>query len=197
MADCFSKKKKIEGLKYSYNIQNNIDYKVYMFDNNFFDEKYLDMNKNYMSKLVNTINLNYDHSLNVSEISNIEYDYVVNATVKAQAQAENNFYDSIVWMKKYNLIPKTENQIIEKNKTNINIPLVIDYQLYKQLVTEFENQMRLDIDSYLEIQILVNYKFYVDGDKVEESSTSNIKYGYCFVSLYTICFNTVVSACNV
>lgn len=175
LTEFFSNKKKVESVKYVYGIQNDLDYKVYMFDNNFFDETYLDMNKNYMSKLVNTINFNYNNILTISKISNIEYDYTVNATIKAETKEQTDYYDSVVWTKKYTLIPTKYGKINEQTENNIDIPIVIDYQVYRQLVSEFQNQMRLDVDSYLDIQIIINYKFYVDGDKVNKTENAHIK----------------------
>lgn len=173
--ECFNTSRSLEEIKYLYEIKNNIDYKVYMFENNFFEEEYLDMNKQYMAKLVDSINVNFYNNLAISKKSNIEFDYEVRASINAKTPSTDGIFDSILWTKNYILLDKVQSSVNGVVKNELNVPLEIDYQIYKQLVTEFQNQMRLDVNAYLNVDFIVNYKIYVDGDKVIKTEVLNMQ----------------------
>ena len=43
-------------IEYSYNVKQNVDYKVYLYDNSFIEEEYLGPNEMYMADLIERIN---------------------------------------------------------------------------------------------------------------------------------------------
>lgn len=173
--NCLDKNRPVEDIKYTYNINNDLNYKVYIYKNNFYEEEYLDMERSYMSKLVDTINFELSNNLNVSNIYNVEYDYTVTATLNAKSEDSNNFFDNVLWTKNYTLIPTTYGSNSDITNNSINIPIELDFQSYHQLVTEFQNQMRLDLDAHLDVKTVINYQFYVSGDKITRSETFNVK----------------------
>lgn len=171
----FNISRNIDEIKYIYDISNLVDYKVYMYENSFFEEKYLGMNKQYTAKLVDKILIDMTSNLSISKISNIEYDYLVKATINGRYQADVNSLDTSLWTKEYSLVDLKRGINNQSNKVNINVPIEIDYSFYQDLVTEFQKQMRLDIDATLDIDLIINYKFYIDGDKVTRSESIKIK----------------------
>ena len=52
-----------QNLLYSYNINRNLTGSVSLIDNDFFEKKTLDMNKTYISSLVDKINMDFSYSL--------------------------------------------------------------------------------------------------------------------------------------
>lgn len=173
--DSFNKDRDLDEIRYLYEINNGLDYKVYMYENNFFEEDYLGMNKQYMAKLVDTINVNFYNKLELSRKSNIEYDYIINASINAKTPSTDGIFDSILWTKNYVLLDKQVSGGTGVLKNEINVPLEVDFQTYRQLVAEFQNQMRLDVNAYFNIDFIVNYRVYIDGDKIEKTETINMQ----------------------
>ena len=173
--DNFNNERDLDEIKYTYSIKNDAPYKVYMYENNFFEEEYLDMNKQYMSKLVDTVNVDFYNKLSISKKANIQYDYIIKASINAKAPTTDGIFDSILWTKNYVLLDKVESMNANTTTTEFKIPLVIDFQKYKQLVTEFQNQMRLDISAYFNVDFTINYTIYIDGDKIEKTENINMQ----------------------
>ena len=48
----------------SYNSSSNVAYKVYLFENDYFEEPYLGMNRTYISSLINYIDIDFNYNLN-------------------------------------------------------------------------------------------------------------------------------------
>lgn len=171
----FNINRNINDIKYIYDIENTVDYKVYMYENSFFEEEYLGMNKQYTAKLVDKILIDFTNSLSISKISNIEYDYLVKATINGKYQADVNSLDTSLWTKEYILTNSVKNISNQSNKVDIIFPIEIDYNMYKNLVTEFQKQMRLDIDATLDVDLIINYKFYIEGDLVNRNESIKVK----------------------
>ena len=162
-------------IKYIYNNKNAVDYKVYMFDNSFFEEDFLGMNKQYTAKLVDKITIDFYNSLSISKLSNMEYSYNVRATINGKYQSDVNSLDSSLWTKGYILVDEVSNNINQVSKNDVTLPIEINFNYYKDLVTDFQKQMRLDIEATLDVDFTINYKFYIDGDKILKSETINLK----------------------
>lgn len=173
--NCFEKERPIEDIKYIYNVDNNVDYKVHIFKNNFFEEENLGMGRRYMSKLVDDININITNNISASDIANVNYDYIVKAFISAKADSNNDLFDSVLWTKEYTLIPKTKGFNNDSTNSNINIPINIDFETYNSLVTEFQNQMRLDVEANLNVVTTLNYDIYVSGDKISKTDEYTVK----------------------
>lgn len=171
----FNVEREVHEIKYIYNVDNSVDYTVYMFPNSFFEEGYLGMDKQYTSKLVSNIDINYYSLLNVSRISNIDYDYTLKATLNGKYLDNNNFDNSDLWTKEYILMDKIYNFKNATSKNELKVPITINYNYFKNLANEFEKELRLDIDAVLNVELLINYRFYVAGDKVEKSQNINVK----------------------
>ena len=115
----------------SYKEKSDIDYKVYLFDNNFFDAPYIEKGKTYISSLIDYIDIEMKYNLNFSELVSGKYIYYVNGTILANKPNSNN---DTYWNKTYTLV---EPQIVEydSNKgfdfiTNIKV----DYQKYNNIL---------------------------------------------------------------
>lgn len=132
-------------------------YKVYLVPNNFYDEKYLDMNKQYTSELIDYIDIDFNYIFNNSKIGNIKYNYDVIATIKGEYENDASG-KSDLWTKKYVLLNNTSK---EKNNTtnfNINKNIKINYKEYNDVVNDFKSNFRLAIDAYLNVKLRINYE---------------------------------------
>lgn len=164
--DCFKNQKYETDIKYIYDIKNDLEYKVHLYENSFFEEPYLEMDKNYTAKLIKNIDVEYTSDFNISKYTNMTYDYMVKATINGKYQNNNNGLDNSLWTREYTIVDYKNVVLSNKTENVIKIPVTIEYPFYKNYVTEFQKQMRLDIDAVLDVILYINYTFYVDGDKV-------------------------------
>ena len=109
--------KKVNGKKYYYNTNGQIDYKVYLLPNDFYEEEYLGMNKQYTSELIDYVDINLKYLYDGSQKSYINYNYDVTATIKGEYEKDEG--KSEIWTKKYTLINKVEDE--KKDSTSFNI----------------------------------------------------------------------------
>ena len=58
----------------SYQEKSNVDYKVYLKANDFFDEKYLGLENKYIASLINYIDANFKYEISMKE-KNVDYKY--------------------------------------------------------------------------------------------------------------------------
>ena len=133
-----------------YNENSNIDYKVYLKDNEFYNNSYLDSNNQYISNLIDYITATFDYNLNLIESTNYKYDYSVIAYVNVIDKNTKNSifkYDDIIINNKTNY---SNNVFIKEN-------IIIDYNKYNDLIKKFVYVYNLDnIESYLNVIMNIN-----------------------------------------
>lgn len=160
---------------YSYNINRNMDYTVELFDNSFIEDKFLGMNKTYMSDLVKTIKTNFHYKLIGSDNADLNYKYSVVATINGTYKLNNEYTDSKVWSKSYKLI-ESDNLSVNDNHIIIDDSVDIDFHLYNSESTEFRKQLKIPINAALSVVLNLNVNGKVDGNDFSDSSiyTMNI-----------------------
>lgn len=133
----------------SYNQKSDINYKVYLNEN-----EYLDMNKAYIASLIKYINVNYDYKFNIKEKSTIDFDY----QILGDLIIDNNNGTRKYFEKTYN-IWESKQQKIENNKSlSINESVQIDYDYYNKLANSFRSKYGVDTNSYLNVYLDVKAK---------------------------------------
>lgn len=139
--------------KLTYNSNSNIDYKVYLKDNNYYDASYLESGRQYITDIIDYIDVDFNYDLNISDDSDVEYKYYImsNLLITERGSKEQILYD-----KKEILL---EQQVIKKSdlkKINIFENIKIDYDKYNDLVTSFKSRYILSVDSRLLITLHVD-----------------------------------------
>ena len=136
-----------------YDEKGSIDYKVQYKDNEYFDENYLDSNRQYIASLIDNINANFNYKIAFEE-SNVEYKYSyrVEANVVVQEKDTHNlFYD------KTEVLVKETEKMTSMDEVNISENLVIDYNKYNEKIKRFVNVYDLETaESTLNINMYVN-----------------------------------------
>lgn len=155
-----------EKLDYCYKIENKIDYKVYMYDNSFFDEDYLGMNKTYTSDLINYIDINFEYNYSNSKKENFDYNYDITAKIVGNYGTKQQ---DELWTKNYILKEKVSDSKKDSNSLILKENIKIKYEDYLATVIEFKKQLKLSIDASLEISMNIN----INSDKVKD--TQNLK----------------------
>ena len=141
-----------KGETIKYHDKSTIDYKVYLKDNDFYENEYLDKNMAYVASLIDKININYNYTFEANENSNINYKYKIIATLYIASM--NN--DKVFYKNDYELKSETSGEIVNKKNYNIDEEISIDYSEYNTLANKFKSKYAVNTNSYLEVCLQVN-----------------------------------------
>lgn len=136
----------------NYNETSNLDYKVYLKPNKFYDTDYLGKNKVYIANLIDNIEINYRYNYNIEQPTNVNFNYSIVAKLTiADGSTKNNYFE-----KEYVLLSNKVKSI--KNGMNfiLNEKVSIDYAYYNSLANNFRQQFGLDTTSNLTVYLKVN-----------------------------------------
>lgn len=139
---------------YSYTYNSNLDYKVYLKPNSFFNAQYLGMNKQYISSLIDYISVDTSYTLQSTKDLELTYDYEIIANVKGSYQAEEGKAIEL-WSKAYTISPM-ETKSLTGNKINIAKTVKVDYNQYNKIMSDFRDAFGLSIDSAVDLSLKVN-----------------------------------------
>lgn len=130
----------------------NIDYKVYLKENDFFEEKFLPKNKTYITSLIDFIDVEFDYGIDLTSEVSGEYFYTIKAYVEANhSSSKGNYFN-----KEYVL--KESQKVDYKNTKRLNIKdsFKIDYQEYNDILLSFKNQFGVATEGTLKVGLFVH-----------------------------------------
>lgn len=123
---------KTEYFKYTEN--SNIDYKVHLKENTFFENQTLSTDQKYIASLISNIEANFEYELKTMEnVQDYVYLYNIDAVINVQDKNDHK----PIYTKTTNLV---EGQVSSANKEkNLNISenLTINYEEYNSLISNF------------------------------------------------------------
>lgn len=137
----------------SYNEKSNIDYVVRYKDNDFFDEKNITADREYIASLINYIDTDFNYKISIDDMDvEYKYTYRVEANVVVKNKDNKNlFYD------KTEILVNEKESISTSKEVNINEKVLIDYNKYNNLIKKFVNVYDLkNAESTLNINMYVN-----------------------------------------
>ena len=146
----------------SYKSSSNVSYKVYLLENDYFDEPYLGMNRTYISSLINYIDINFNYNLNFSNFVSGKYTYYIKGIIAADKVKDD---DSSYWSKTYILKEPVTISYDNQNSFNIDTNVKVDYQKYNSLLNEFRKDYGISFDGAFKVQLVIE----------SESNATNIK----------------------
>ena len=136
----------------NYREKSNIDYRVYLKDNNFYDYEYLEKNMAYVASLIDDIKINYNYIFEADKKSNLDIDYKIIAKLVIASQNNSNIF----YEKEFEQVPEKKDELINKNQYIINEEVIIDYDYYNDLANQFKSNYAVNTNSYLEVTLYVN-----------------------------------------
>ena len=154
-----------------YSETSNIDYKVYLKDNKFFEEDYLGTENRYIASLIDYVNANFKYEMAMNE-KNVDYrySYHIDANVVVrEATTAKPLYTKTKEIKRV-----TDTNSNGKSKATILENVDISYNEYNDLIKEFVSIYGLDNTySTLTIDMYIN----VTGscEKFEEDKNNEAK----------------------
>ena len=138
-----------EAKNVSYEEHGNTDYKVFLKDNIYYEDKYLDKNMSYIANLIDYISVDYNYKFKADTLFDGEYSYKIRADLEI-LNAENK---TLFFTKKYDLIKEKTFTIENQNEYNIVENVKIDYDHYNSLANGFKSSYGVDTESNLIIYL--------------------------------------------
>ena len=138
----------------TYNENSNLDYKVYLKNNDYFAEKYLNKDKQYIASLIENIDAKFDYNFDVED-ENINYQY--SYRIESEVNVEESSNRKVLFNKVDTIIKKQTITTNSEKNVRISDNVVIDYNYYNGLISKFVKDYELDnYKSYLKINMYVD-----------------------------------------
>lgn len=154
-----------------YQEKSNIDYRVYLKDNEFYDQEYLGKDMVYVSSLIEMIETDFDYDFNITEDSSIKFDYdIVGKLLITDANGSKTFFE-----KDYVLLDGKSRDINDGKVLNINETVKINYGYYNDLANRYRQQYGVNSQSYFIVNMNVNKTSLDEIIKMNDSSVMSIK----------------------
>ena len=132
--------------------KSNINYKVFLKKNDFYDTPYLEKNMSYIASLIDKIELNYNYNLVSSQKENIDFSYDVVADLLIVNKLDSKSY----FEKKYVLVDNKTVSMNNDTTKEINQVVDIDYKKYNDIANSFRMSYGVDAESKLVVHMNVH-----------------------------------------
>jgi len=156
----------------SYSENGNIDYKVYLKDNNYYEEKFLGKDMQYIASLINTINVDFNYQLHATENMDFDYKYKILGTLKITDKTDKT---KVLYTKDYILKDETK-ESLNANNFRIDADVDIDYDKYNSYANAFRRDYALtsNAELVLKMEIDVDGKYKDLEDKIKKDNNLEI-----------------------
>ena len=135
----------------NYREKSNIDYKVYLKNNEFYDSEYLGKGMSYVASLIDKITADFNYTFDIDKESNIDFDYDIKAELVISDTSKNNIF----LKKEYTLMQNTKENMNNNKTHTIDKTIDIDYDYYNRIANKFRIsygvETRSDLNIYLNI----------------------------------------------
>jgi hypothetical protein len=111
-----------------------VDYKVYLKENDFFDEEYIEAGQSYVASLIKEIVADFAYKLQINgENVGFDYSYRIDAQlIVANKDTGDHIFDPV-----YELMPETKASVSGRDSLNISSNIAIDYNYYNKIANDF------------------------------------------------------------
>jgi len=129
----------------NYSEQGNLDYKVYLKPNDFYETEYLGKGMYYIASLIENIDITFNYQFIIDNEINMDLGYRVYANLRITDSSESNIF----FEKKYELKPRKEVKLKEEKQYFLTEKIEIDYDYYNKIANDFKSVYGLDATSNL------------------------------------------------
>ena len=145
----------------NYKENSDLTYKVYLHENDVYQDEYLDMNQKYVADLVDYLDISFNYKDVFDKDVNGYYSYVVMGELVAY---EEEGKESL-FKKEYTLM-ELKATVLDANNTreiNINDTLAVDYDTYRDELLKFKKDYNIDVYGYMDIKIIIKLNLEFKG----------------------------------
>lgn len=157
---------------YSYNYNSKLDYKVFLKPNSFFTGDSIGMNKQYISSLIDHIDVNPKYTFSSSKKLDYIYTYDVVAKVKG-LYSEADGKANEIWSKEYSISP-IETKSGSGSTFTIDKNVSVDYNKFNQIMNDFRNKFGLSIDAQVDVILRINIQAGLMGQEKTYNDKNSI-----------------------
>ena len=147
--------------KIIYNEKGNIDYKVYLKENEYFDEKYLEKDRKYISSLIDYFDILYKYEFESNHTMNYKCNYYL---VASSLVKEKNDTGKVIYEKEKYLLNNKTKEFNNSRNFNVEEEIKITYDDYNNIIKNFISKYNLlNTNSTLSLSLYVNLEGQGDG----------------------------------
>lgn len=150
-----------------YEVNGEIDYKVYLKENDFYKEKFLGKDMQYIASLINVVRADFDYELKADEKVQAEYEY----QIVAEAKATDRNDKSKILHEKQDVLKSGKVTAMESGKFDIKESVDIDYGKYNEYMRAFRNEFGIAANCTLDLKMIVKVS---GGIEAEDTLAMNI-----------------------
>lgn len=135
-----------------YQVEGKIDYKVYLKDNDYYEEKFLGPGMQYIASLINVVHADFDYVFSANQDLNVDYKYKVVAETRVTDRSDAS---KVLYSASDDLV-KEKSSKTEEGEIAIQEKVDIDYNKYNRKMREFRNTFGVAADCNLILKLVVN-----------------------------------------
>ncbi|MGN1311446.1 MAG: DUF5305 family protein [Bacilli bacterium] len=135
----------------NYKETSDLDYKVYLKKNDFYDEKYLEKDMLYVASLIDNVKINFNYNFNIDNNIPLKIDYKIIGKLLIENETEDKTY----FQKDYDLVSKKDYKL-KNNKIEIDEKIKIDYDYYNDIANKFKMSYGINTKSFLKVFLIVD-----------------------------------------
>ena len=143
-----------------------IDYQVQLQDNDYYSEKYLEKNMEYVANLIDTIKSKFKYELHLTDTMNLSWKYKITGELLIAKDSDS----SPLYTQTINLAEKS-NSNVTSTSLNLTEDLDINYDEYNSLVNRYKRDFGLSVNSKLNLVMDIE----VEGVTQESTNKLNLK----------------------
>lgn len=136
----------------NYTEKSNLDYKVYLKQNDFYDTEYLEKDMLYIASLIDKVNIEFNYDFTSDEKINLNLDYKIMGKLSITDSTGKKLY----FEKDYVLLDNKRANLNHDNNKKIKEIIDIDYSYYNSLANRFKTSYGLDSSSNFVIYFIIN-----------------------------------------
>lgn len=138
----------------TYQENSNLDYKVYLKQNDFYEDDYLDKNMVYVASLIDKIDVDFNYTFKIDKKSNIDFEYdIIGKLVISDKSKGKTFFE-----KEYTLLENTKDTMTEDGLHQIKKSVNIDYGKYNNIANQFRSRYGVDASCNLVVYLNIHEK---------------------------------------
>lgn len=140
--------------KVNYEESGNMSYKVYLTDSKFYNANYLDEGMQYISSIIDYIDLNFNYLVNFDE----NIDYILNTKTLAEIKiVDKEDNSNVIYSSSEVLEDSKTDKVNDKNYINISRNLKLNYKKYNELANEFKSSYGISANCKLIVNLYLDY----------------------------------------
>ena len=150
-----------------YSEKSDLDYKVYLVKNDFYEDEYLGKDMLYVANLIDKLVIDFDYMFESEDKEDIDFEYsIVGKLAISNPTGTKSYFE-----KTYTLLDKKTINMNNSTGQNIKEEINVDYPYYNSLANSFKNQYGVEADSKLTIYMLINAKNTKDSSFILDKSS--------------------------